>query len=418
MRQSKLFIKTIREAPRDEPSINAQLLIRAGFINKLAAGIYTFLPLGFLVLKKIENIIREEMLKIGGQELSMPVLHPKKLWQKTGRWETMDVLYKLNKEGGEFALGPTHEEVVVPLAKQFIRTYKDLPAYFFQIQVKFRKEKRARSGLLRCREFLMKDLYSFHEDEKDLQDYYKKVENAYFKIFKRTGIGKKTFLTYASGGTFSKFSHEFQTVAQTGEDTIYICQKCSQAINKEIKSQVSDCPNCGGKRFLKEKAIEVGNIFQLKTKFSDPFGLHFIDKSGKRKLVLMGCYGIGLGRLMGTLVELFHDEKGIIWPEGVAPFLAHLIPIEGTSKIKKETERIYKVLVGQKKSFEILYDDRDNKTPGEKFIDADLIGIPYRLVVSQKTLRKKSVEIKKRDRKTPKLIKIGKLKKFFDEKLR
>jgi len=408
MLQSKLFLKTKREISI-EKAISARLLIRGGFIEKLASGIYNFLPLGFLVLKKIERIIREEMKKIGGQEILLATLHPKEIWEKTGRWEKMGDLYKIKENGSQFALGPTHEEVITPLVKKYISSYKDLPVFLFQIQTKFRKELRAKGGLLRTKEFLMKDLYSFHATKEDLDSYYEKVKEAYFKIFERCNIKEKTYLTFASGGTFSKFSHEFQTICESGEDTIFICQKCKQAINKEIKPQTKSCPNCGSKKFKKEKAIEVGNIFKLMTKFSKPFELTFLNKEGKREYVLMGCYGIGLGRLMATIVEVNHDEKGIIWPGEVAPFLIHLIPI---GNVRKVSDKIYKNL---KEKFEILYDDREKESPGEKFQDADLIGIPLRLVVSEKTLKKNSVEIKLRKEKKVKLVKIKSLKREIEK---
>lgn len=406
MRQSILFSKTKKEVPKDEKFENAKLLIRAGFVDKLSSGVYSFLPLGFLVLKKIENIIREEMIKIGGQEILMPVLHPRENWEITGRWTSFKELFKLKAGKKEFALGPTHEEVIVPLAKKFIQTYKDLPIFLFQIQTKFRNEKRVKSGLLRQREFLMKDLYSFHATKKDLDEFYEKVKSAYFKIFKRIGIVKKTHLTLASGGTFSKFSHEFQTECPAGEDTIFVCQNCRHAINKEIKDKILKCPNCNRNNFKEKKAIEVGNIFKLMTKFSKDFDLYFVDRDGKKELVLMGCYGIGLGRLMGAIVEIYHDEKGIIWPKEISPFQVHLIPIEMEGKVKETTEKIYQNL--QKNGVEVLYDDRE-KSVGEKFFDCDLIGIPLRIVVSKRTLKKNSVEIKERKKAKTKFLKISQI---------
>ncbi len=411
MRQSELFYKTLKEFPAEEKSVNAQLLIRAGYIKKVGAGIYDFLPLGFRVLKKIEAIIREEMEKINGQEVLMPALHPAELWQTTGRWDIYKDLYKLKDDDKDFALGPTHEETVVPLAKQFIRSWQDLPLYLFQIQTKFRKEKRAKSGLLRGKEFLMKDLYSFHADEKDLDNYYEIVKNVYLRIFRRTGLNTKTFLTFASGGTFCKYSHEFQTLTPAGEDLIYICEKCGQAVNREIKAETPKCPNCAGEHFREEKAIEVGNIFKLKTKFSEPFGLKFLDKDNQKKMVMMGCYGIGLSRLMGTAVEVFHDEKGIIWPKEIAPFAVHLLALGG-QKVSREAGRVYQTL--RKKEIEVLYDDRE-KSPGEKLVEADLIGIPVRLVISEKTLAQKSGEIKKRERKSGQLVKLSQLGQFLSK---
>ncbi|MDP3052809.1 MAG: aminoacyl--tRNA ligase-related protein [bacterium] len=404
MYQSKLFFKTQKEYPKDETSLNARLLIRANFVDKLMAGVYTFLPLGWRVMKKIENIIREEINAIGGQELFMPSLQPKENWMTTGRWETMDDLYKVkDKSEREFALGPTHEEIISPLVKKFINSYKDLPIYLYQFQNKFRMELRAKSGLIRGREFLMKDLYSFHLSQEDLDDYYQKAAEAYKKIFKRVGIGDKTFITVASGGSFSKYSHEFQTISPAGEDEIYICDKCDLAVNKEIKTENEKCQGCGGKDFRQEKAIEVGNIFKLGTKYSAPFILSVKDEKGENKTVIMGCYGIGLSRLMGTIVEAHNDEKGIIWPEEIAPFDVHLLEIgEAKKPLRAFAEKIYQGL--EKAGFEVLYDDREGVSAGEKFTDADLIGIPWRLVVSEKTLANDKVEIKMRDKKEVEIL--------------
>lgn len=393
--------------------MNASLLLRAGFIDKLAAGIYTFLPLGLRVLNKIENIIREEINKAGGQEILMPALHPKENWQKTGRWESFDALFKLkgsNKK--EYALGATHEEILVPLAKKHISSYKDLPCYIYQVQAKFRDEARAKSGLLRGRQFLMKDLYSFHADEKDLAGYYEKIKDVYWKIFERAGIKDKTYLTLASGGTFSKYSHEFQTVASAGEDTIYICEKCRLAVNKEIvkdenpvypvRNAISNgvCPECQNDKLKAEKAIEVGNIFKLGAKYSAPFDLKFIDNAGKESAVVMGCYGIGLDRLMGTIVETNNDENGIIWPKNIAPYQVHLLLLSPQEKeIKEKADLIYNALL--KSDIEVLYDDR-NLSAGIKLKDSDLIGIPLRLVISGKT--KEKIEVKGRAGKEAKLM--------------
>jgi len=432
MRQSQLFSKTLKKIGKEKEAISNQLLLRAGFINQTTAGVYTFLPLGFTVLKKIENIIRKKMEEspINGQEILMPVLNPKENWQKTGRWDSFDVLFKVKgKEGKEYVLGPTHEEIVSPLAKKFVFSYKDLPFYLFQIQTKFRDELRVKSGLMRTREFLMKDLYSFHKNQEDLNNYYEKVYESYINIFTECGIRKNklmdkiTYPTLASGGTFSKYSHEFQTVTESGEDTIYICKKCYIAINKEIKNEIKACPNspCDSKEFEERKAVEVGNIFKLGTSFSLPFNLKFRDKDGKEKPVFMGCYGIGLGRLMAAIVEINHDQKGIIWPGAVAPFQVHLIGISGKNgkeaeKVKKRAEEIFQNL--QKNEIEVLYDDREEKTPGEKFVEADLIGIPIRVVVSERTLSENSLEIKKRNEKGEKLEKIENLLKFLKSDLK
>lgn len=411
MRQSKLFSKTTKNISQDEVSLNAQLLQRAGFVDKLMAGVYTYLPLGFRVYKKIEQIIREEMEQIGGQEIYMPSLHPQENWLKTGRWEGMDDLFKIREEGKNFALGATHEEIVTPLAKKFIASYKDLPLAVFQIQNKFRQEKRAKSGLLRGREFIMKDLYSFHINQEDLDNYYEKVKKAYENIFNRCGIGHLTYLTYAGGGTFSRYSHEFQTLTSAGEDLIYICDSCRVAVNKEIIEEVKNkCPVCGRGGLREEKAVEVGNIFKLGIKFSQAFDLTYLDKKGERQLVIMGCYGIGLGRVLGTIVEVNHDQKGIIWPVEVAPFRVHLISLAGEDKVVREkAEKLYQELV--ERGVEVLYDDRLEASAGEKFADADLIGCPYRLVISRKTST--GVEIKKRSESEGKVVKQGEVIKIL-----
>lgn len=419
MRQSELFTKTQKEAPSGETSKNAQLLIRAGYIDKLQAGVYTYLPLGLRVLRKIEQVIREEMNKVGGQEILMPALHPKENWQTTGRWETMDDLYKVKDASGrESALGPTHEEIVVPLVKQFVSSYKDLPFGVYQFQNKFRMELRAKSGLLRGREFIMKDFYSFHRDEEDLKLYYEVMKKAYNEVFKRVGLGGQTYLTYASGGSFSKYSHEFQTITDSGEDTIYLCDTCYVAVNKEIHAEQNVCPQCGKKALIEKRAIEVGNIFELKTKFSDPFKLQYKDEDGTLKPVVMGCYGIGLGRVMGTIAEVLSDEKGIAWPEAVAPFYVHLVSLGQKAKNKERgvtlaAEKVYGEL--RNANVEVLYDDRD-ASAGQKLNDADLLGIPYRLVVSEKTIEKNSVEITNRKTGETKLVKLDHLVDHFQKR--
>ncbi len=402
MKQSQLFTKTKKEAPSDEVSINAQLLIRAGFVDKLMAGTYTFLPLGLRVFRKIENIIREEMNNLGANEILMPSLNPKENWEKSGRWDGLDNLFKFTSfySKNEYALGATHEEVVSPLMKKFVLSYKDLPTATFQIQNKFRDEKRAKSGILRGREFFMKDLYSFHTSSEDLDAYYEKATAAYQRVFERAGIWEKTYYTYASGGSFSKYSHEFQTLTDAGEDNIYICDKCRIAVNDEIIEDLKyKCPQCGNAELRKEKAVETGNIFKLMTKFSTPFELTYKDQEGNENDVIMGCYGIGLNRLMGTAVELFHDEKGIIWPEGIAPFAVHLINLGED----EEAEKIYQTL--KQKGIEVLMDDRE-VSAGEKFADSDLIGIPLRVVISKKSLAAGGIEIKKRNESENKIVSI------------
>ncbi len=408
MRQSHLFFKTQKEFPKDEVAVNAQFLIRANFIQKLMAGAYSFLPLGWRVINNIENIIREEMNALGGNEILMPALHPRSVWDVTGRWEGMSkVMYQFkDRAGHEFGLGPTHEEVVTPLAKTIISSYADLPLSVYQIQSKFRDEPRAKSGLIRGREFIMKDLYSFHENEASLDEYYEKAKKSYTSVFERAGL--KTYITEASGGDFSKnISHEFMVDSEAGEDEIFLCRLCGFAQNKEIsKLSVKDrCPKCGAGVVDKVKAIEVGNIFKLGTKFSEPVGLTYKDKQGKNLPVVMGCYGIGVDRLMGAIVEVHHDEKGIIWPEETAPFKVHLLMIgEGTPELQKFADSVYNQLV--KDGVEVLFDDREGLSAGEKFFDADLIGLPWRLIVSEKTMVQEKVEIKKRGEKEAKLLKI------------
>ncbi|OGY53996.1 MAG: hypothetical protein A3B15_01930 [Candidatus Buchananbacteria bacterium RIFCSPLOWO2_01_FULL_45_31] len=406
MLQSKLFTKTLKDAPKDEVSLNAVLLTRAGFIDKLAAGVYTYLPLGLRALDKIKGIIREEMNCLGGQEIYMPALCPKENWLITGRWDKMDVLFKLKGAGDkDFALGSTHEEVVTPLVKKFASSYKDLPCAVYQIQDKFRNEPRAKSGLLRGREFSMKDLYSFHADEKDFEEFYEKAKAAYLKIFKRCGL--EAIITEASGGSFSKYSHEFQVLTEFGEDLIYYCDNCFYAQNKEIAEhkEGDTCPKCKKGKIKAGKAIEVGNIFPLKTKFSEAFDYKYIDEKGKPQPVLMGCYGIGPSRVLGAIVEIFHDDKGICWPEAVAPFKVHLLCLGKEEAVVKQAKKVYDELL--KNNIEVLYDDRLEATAGQKFADADLIGLPCRLVVSGKTGEK--VEFKKRTEEKAELVAMEKL---------
>lgn len=381
MKQSHLFTKTTKNINLDETSANAQLLVRGGFIDKQMAGVYTQLPLGRLVVSRIEQIIREAMDQVGGQEVSMPSLTSKEIWETSGRWQTMqDILYTIKDEADHtYALCPTHEEVVVPLVKQFVQSYKDLPISVYQFQTKYRKELRPKSGILRGREFLMKDMYSFHTTQADLDTYYAQVQQSYVKVFERLGIGEQTYLTYASGGVFSQYSHEFQTVTSAGEDIIYICDHCRLAINREIRPETPNCPQCQGIAFTEAKAIEVGNIFKLGTKFTEPFQLMYTDEAGVRQLPVMGCYGIGLTRLLGTIVEIYHDDKGIIWPEAVAPFKYHLLNL---NKDSVRADQVYQAL--QQAGYQVLYDDR-HVSAGVKLADADLLGMPHRLAVSQRT---------------------------------
>ncbi len=406
MRQSKLFTKTRREAPKDEVAKNAELLIRAGYIHKDMAGVYSLLPLGLRVMNKIVGVIREEMNAIGGQELHLAALQDKKLWEKTDRWDDkkVDNWFKTGlKNGSELGLGFTHEEPITNLMRDHVRSFRDLPLYAYQFQTKFRNEMRAKSGIMRGREFLMKDLYSFSRSAEDHEAFYEKAKEAYLNVFRRTGIGEKTYLTYASGGSFSKYSHEFQTLTEAGEDIIHICDRCKVAINDEIVADQNVCPLCKSPKFRKEKAVEVGNIFSLGTRFSDALGLTFLDEKGKSQAVVMGSYGIGPGRLMGTIVELLSDDKGIVWPEEVAPFKVHLIALSGKDeKVLRYADSLYHNLT--ERGIEVLFDDRDVGA-GEKFADSDLLGIPHRLVVGTKTMEKSSVEYKRRTAEEVTLIK-------------
>lgn len=383
MRQSKLFGKTRKEVARDEKSINAELLTKAGYIEKHMAGVYNYLPLGLRVFRKVENIIREEMDAIGGQEMLMTALQPKELWQKTGRWDEMsDIMYQFKDgHGSEIGLATTHEEVVTELAKQQINSYKDLPMFVYQIQNKFRNEKRAKSGLLRGREFSMKDMYSFHSDQDDLDKFYKISHDAYIKIYKRLGL--EAFSVEASGGLMSKdFSHEFMVITEAGEDLTVLCKQCGWAQNKEISEVKAggNCPKCQSK-VIEEKTVEAGNIFRLANKYSSALGLQFTDKNGEKNDVLMGCYGIGLGRVMGTVVEASHDENGIIWTPATTPYHIHLLNLAKTDKTSKRADEIYQKLTEM--GWDVLYDDRDISF-GKKFKDADLLGICWQLVVSDK----------------------------------
>lgn len=396
MRQSRLFTRTKKEVPADEVSKNAELLIRAGFIHKEMAGVYSYLPLGLKVLRKIENIIREEMNKVGGQEVLMSTMQPKENWEKTGRWNDLDVLYKVSDSSGrEVALGPTHEEIVVPILKNYVSSHKDFPISVYQIQNKFRMELRSKSGILRGREFLMKDMYSFHTNALDFEKFYENMKGVYKTIFSRVGIGHLTYLTFASGGTFSKYSHEFQTITSAGEDTIYVDEESGTALNQEVyNDEVMEQLNLKKDKLTEHRAIEVGNIFDLKSKYSKPFDLSFTDEKGQKHDVLMGCYGIGLGRLMGTVVEALADDKGIIWPEAIAPYSVHLLSLGEDEAILEEANKIYENLI--KNNVEVLFDDRKDVSAGEKFADADLLGVPLRVVVSKRSLQEKGVEVKKR----------------------
>jgi len=385
MKLSKLFTKTLRSAPADEVSKNAQLLIRAGYIYKEMAGVYAYLPLGRLVLDKIINIIREEMDAIGGNEISLTALQPKETWEKSGRWsdDVMDVWFKTElNAGGTVGLAPTHEEPLTQMMRSYISSYRDLPVYPYQFQIKFRNELRSKSGLMRGREFWMKDLYSFSKDKKEHDEFYKKITQSYLNIFERLGLGDVTYKTFASGGSFSKYSHEFQAVSPVGEDTIYLDKKEKLAINKEVYSlDIVDELDLDENNLEEVTAVEVGNIFTLGTKYSEPLNLTYTDEDGKEQPVFMGSYGIGPSRLMGVIAEHFADDKGLVWPENIAPFKVYLAQIG--EKSKKVADEAYESL--KRSGVEVLYDDRDERA-GAKFADSELLGIPYRLTISDRSM--------------------------------
>ena len=405
MRLSKTFIKTLREAPKDEVAKNGALLTRAGYVHKEMAGVYDYLPLGLKVIENIKNIVREELNKLGCEEILMSTLQNPEPWEKTGRFsdQEVDIWFKTAlASGGELGLAPTHEEPIVNMLKSYISSYKDLPLYAYQFQTKFRNELRAKSGILRGREFLMKDLYSFHTSEEDLDKFYAEAEKAYGRIFERLGLGEDTFETFASGGIFAKYSHEFQTFLPVGEDTVYYNSDKSVVINKEVMND-EVLNDLGVKRedLSETTAAEVGNIFKLKFKYSEPLGLKFADENNEQKTVYMGCYGIGISRVMGVIVEKYADDKGLVWPEAVAPFKYYLVGIGEAGMAK--AEEIYK------SNHEIsILDDRDLR-PGEKFADAELMGIPYRVVISERTLSEDSAEVTERQSGETKLVKISDL---------
>jgi len=408
MRQSQLFTHSLKELPKDEASFNAQTLMRAGFIEKISAGVYAYLPLGLRVFQKIEAIIRQEMANLGAQEVELPSLTPEEPWQQTGRLTAFDILFKTaGSDKKQYILAPTHEEIITPLVKKFVQSYRDLPLGVYQIQTKFRNELRVKSGLLRGREFTMKDLYSFDKTKEDHESYYERAKQAYIKIWDRLGIGNDTYVTFASGGSFSKFSHEFQTVCDSGEDTVYLERKKRIAINKEVYNDDVIKELGIDKNDLEEvRAIEVGNIFPLGTKFSDALGLYYTDEQGNKKPVIMGSYGIGPGRVMATIVELKHDDNGIIWPENISPYKVSLVGLNlEEESVSEQAESVYRSLISA--GIDVLYDDRKDTTAGQKFSDMDLIGIPYRAVVSQKT--GDGIELKKRSEKESKVVNINQL---------
>lgn len=386
MLQSKAFTKTRKEAPKDEVAKNAILLSRAGFIHKEMAGVYSLLPFGLRVVKKIESIIREEMNAIGGEEMKTSIFQNKEVWEKTNRWDdaVVESWFKTKlKNGTEIGLSFTNEEAYANIMRQYVNSYKDLPAYPYDFKDIFRNEVRSKSGILRGREFYWKALYSFSKDEREHAEFYEKAKEAYRNIFNRAGIGETTYLTFASGGTFSKYSHEFQTLTESGEDTVYLSRDKNLAVNKEVYTdEVLGDLDLDKGDLKEEKAIEVGNVFTLGTRFSEPLGLVYTDEDGTKKPVFMGSYGIGLGRLMGTVAEVLSDENGLVWPKEISPFDIHLVLVGKNDSTRELADEIYKTLEAE--GIETLYDDRDVRA-GEKFADADLMGISTRVIVGDKT---------------------------------
>ncbi len=395
MRLSQLFTKSSKDISKDEVSKNAELLMKGGYIFKEMAGVYSYLPLGLRVLQKIVSIIREEMNAIGGQEIQMTTLQSKKLWESTGRWsdDVVDVWFKSAlKNGSDLGLAFTHEEAITRIMTQHIHSHKDLPVYAYQFQTKFRNETRAKSGIMRCREFLMKDLYSFSKDKKSHDEFYEKIWAAYQRIFERVGLGEYTYVTFSSGGSFSKFSHEFQTICDAGEDTIYLDRRKKIAINKEVyNEEVLNSLGLKAEDLEELRGAEVGNIFSLGERFSSALKLHYSDENGESKAAFMGSYGIGPGRVMGVIVELFSDEAGIIWPESVAPFKVHLLCLSKEKSLIEKAENIYLEL--QNIGVEVLFDDRFDLNAGHRLRDSDLLGMPYRMILSDQSLKKGGIEL-------------------------
>lgn len=398
MRTSQLFTKTRKHAPSDETAINAQLLIKAGFVHKEMAGVYAFLPLGKRVLDNIAQIIREEMNAVGGQEVQMTTLQPKDIFEKTDRWDDkkVDNWFKTKLANGtELGMGLTHEEPIVDALSDYMQSYKDLPVSVYQIQSKFRNELRAKSGLLRGREFLMKDMYSFSRDQAQHDEVYEQIAAAYVRVFDRLGIGNFTYRTYADGGIFTRrFSHEYQTLSDVGEDTIYVDEAKKIAVNEEVYTD-ENLEKMGLKKedLVQKRAVEVGNIFPLESKYTDALDVYYIDENGKQQSIIAGCYGIGVSRLVGMLAEHFSDEKGLVWPEAVAPFKVYLARLGNDDAVVAEADKLYNNLTAA--GVTVLYDDSD-KRPGEKFADSELMGIPYRVVVSGRTVEGGAHELKGR----------------------
>lgn len=406
MKVSQLFTKARKQAPADETAKNAQLLIRAGFVYKVMAGVYAYTPLGLRVLENIKQIVREEMNAVNGQELIMTNLQPKETWEATTRWsdDVVDVWFKTKlKDESEIGLAWSHEEAIMEMMQQYIESYKDLPTSVYQFQTKLRNELRAKSGIMRGREFVMKDMYSLHNTAEDLDEYYEKVKQAYLRVYDRLGLGEDTYVTFASGGAFTKFSHEFQTVCDAGEDILYLHREKKIAVNEEVLDDAVAELGIDKSELEKVKSAEVGNIFNFGTEKSEQMGIYVTGADGKEQPIYLASYGIGITRVMGVIVEKFADEHGIVWPANVAPYKLYLVRIGQSDEVVAEADKLYQTL--QDKGIEVLYDDRDAR-PGEKFADADLLGIPHRVVVSEKTMQAGKLEYKARAEATSEAIEV------------
>ncbi len=401
MRLSQSLFKTTKTIPGDEQAKNAKLLIQAGFVYKEMAGVYAYLPLGLRVLENIKEVIRSEMNDLGASELLMTSLQPKDTWEMTGRWddETVDVWFKSKlKNGTEIGFGWSHEEALMLLISKFVHSYRDLPGGVYQFQTKLRNELRSKSGLLRGREFLMKDMYHFSRSQEELDEFYERAKQAYLNVYAKLGLGENTFLTFASGGAFTQFSHEFQTVLRDGEDTIYLDRAKKLAINQEVYTDEVIAQLGLKKEDLEEvRASEVGNIFNFGSVKGEQMSVQFSDESGNRKPVFLSSYGIGVSRLMGVMAELFNDNRGLVWPKQIAPAKVYLIAI-GDEKATNAAEDLYNILT--ERGVAVIYDDRDVRA-GEKFADADLMGIPWRVVANNQA-QADGYEIKDRIENTPK----------------
>ncbi len=410
MKASQLFTKTKKQAPADEQAKNAQLLIRAGYVYKEMAGVYAYLPLGLRVIENIKQIVREEMDNIQSNELIMTGLQRKEVWEKTGRWndEVVDIWFKTAlQDGTELGLGWSHEEPIVEMMKGYVSSYKDLPISLYQFQTKMRNELRAKSGVMRGREFIMKDMYSFHATAEDLENYYNQTIEAYQRVFKRLGIGDDTYVTFASGGAFTKFSHEFQTICDAGEDVIYLHREKNIAVNEEVIDEAIKELDLSPNELEKVKTAEVGNIFNFGTQKTDEMGLYYTDAQGQQQSLHIGSYGIGISRLMGVIAEKTSDDRGLVWSDQVAPFRVYLASLGQDEPVMRAARELYASL--QDQGITVLWDDRDVR-PGEKFADADLIGIPHRIVISSKTLENNTLEYKHRTANQPENISAAELK--------